>query len=152
MLVGQQELVPLPRMQKKLTSIVLALWLMATQSGWALNLHFCGNDLAEVSWAHTEQGCGMEATSTTDSPSLEKTSCCSDQTLLSSSEQPFKGGQQIEIPSVFTWHCLANTPLPDGVFSTGFKAEDPVLTGVPHGPPMPQQPKYLQFHQWVIYG
>jgi len=134
-------MVPLRRMQKKLTSLVLALWLMATQSGWALNLHFCGNDLAEVSWAHTEQGCGMEATSTTDSPSLEKTSCCSDQTLLSSSEQPFKGGQQIEIPSVFTWHCLANTPLPDGVFSAGFKAEDPVLTGVTQGPPVPIQHK-----------
>ena len=151
MLVGQQELVPLHRMQKKLTSIVLAIWLMATQSGWALNLHFCGNDLADVSWAHTEQGCRMEAASITDSPSLEKTSCCSDQTLLSSSEQPFKGGQQIEIPS-FTWYYLTHTPLPDGVFSAGFIAEDPVLIGVPHGPPVPLQSKYLQFHQWVIYG
>ena len=125
---------------------------MATQSGWALNLHFCGNDLAEISWAHTEQGCGMEAASYTDSPSFQKTSCCSDQTLLSAVEQPFKGGHEIQIPSVFAWHYQAHTPQGEEIFKDGFKAEDPALTGVPHGPPAPQQPKYLQFHQWVIYG
>jgi len=139
-------------MQKKLTSIILALWLMATQSGWALNLHFCGNDLAEVYWAHTEQGCGMETAPSTDSPSFQKTSCCSDQTLLSAVEQPIKGDHQIETPKVFAWHYLVHTPRPDGLFTAGFTAEDLALTGVPHGPPAPQQPKYLQFHQWVIYG
>lgn len=139
-------------MKQRVLPFFLAFWLMLTQSGWALNLHFCGNDLAEVSWAHTEQGCGMEATSSTDSPSFEKTSCCSDQTLLSAAEQPFKGDHQIEIPTVFAWHNLAQSPLPNGIFSAGFIAEDPALTGVPHGPPTPPQPKYLQFHQWVIYG
>jgi len=144
--------VSLRGMHQKLTSLVLALWLMATQSGWALNLHFCGNDLAEISWAHTEQGCGMEAASYTDSPSFQKTSCCSDQTLLAAVEQPFKGGHEIQIPSVFAWHYQAHTPQGDEIFKDGFIAEDPALTGVPHGPPTPQKPKYLQFHQWVIYG
>ncbi|MBI1222011.1 MAG: hypothetical protein GC180_05350 [Bacteroidetes bacterium] len=72
---------------KKIFSIVLALLTLATNIGLAVNVHYCGGELAEanLSIGIDPAGCGMEAMETEMLPAdacVSSTSCCKDQNQM----------------------------------------------------------------------
>ena len=46
---------------KSLVSFFLALLIFGTRVGYALNVHYCGDRIAEISLAYTTENCGMES-------------------------------------------------------------------------------------------
>ena len=65
---------------KQLKVILLLLLFVHSKMGMALNFHYCGDHLAEVSFAFSPKGCGMEKIKKESSNTLEfsKKSCCLD--------------------------------------------------------------------------
>ena len=61
--------------------------------GYALNVHYCGDRIAEVSLAFTPENCGMESDQEETDPlksTFSKKSCCKDDTLLFQNHEPQK--------------------------------------------------------------
>ena len=59
---------------------------MMTKVGFAFNLHFCGERLANVTTMFEKKGCGMETPATAslscENKEISKPSCCADEVLL----------------------------------------------------------------------
>ena len=70
---------------KKLVSFLLAFLVFSTQIGYALNIHYCGDRIAEISLAHFSANCGMESQKNSEEPlkkEFSKKSCCKDDLIL----------------------------------------------------------------------
>ena len=79
--------------KKQYLSFTLALLIMSTRVGFALNIHYCGHQIAEISLASNPSNCGMEIDQDYQLPehtSFSKTPCCKDQTLLFQNNEPQK--------------------------------------------------------------
>ena len=65
---------------KQLKVILLLLLFVHSKMGMALNFHYCGDHLAEISFAFNPKGCGMESSTLETSNTLNffQKSCCSD--------------------------------------------------------------------------
>ena len=76
---------------KQLVSLFLALLIVGTRVGFALNVHHCGDRIAEISLAQNPIKCGMEMSPKKESDkedSFSKKACCKDTTLLFQNQEP----------------------------------------------------------------
>ena len=81
---------------KNLTSLFLALLILGTRTGFALNVHYCEHKIAFISMAHNPSDCGMKMVKKKEIPlktSIAKTPCCKDTILLFQNQEP----QKIEV-------------------------------------------------------
>ena len=46
--------------KKQFSSLILALMILGTRVGFALNVHYCGSQIAAISLASHPSNCGME--------------------------------------------------------------------------------------------
>ena len=79
--------------RKQAVSLFLAVLIMGTRIGFALNIHYCGTHIAEISLASSPSDCGMEDTANNqypENPSFAKASCCADETVLYQNQEPQK--------------------------------------------------------------
>jgi hypothetical protein len=77
----------------KIFSLLLATLILGTRVGFALNIHYCGNTIAEISIAYNPQNCGMEneeESQTEHKTSFSKKSCCEDEVFLFQNQEPQK--------------------------------------------------------------
>lgn len=84
----------------KIFSLLIATLILGTRVGFALNIHYCGNTIAEISVAYNPQNCGMEneeESQTEHKTSFSKKSCCEDEVFLFQNQEPQK--HQTEFPS-----------------------------------------------------
>ena len=71
--------------KKQYVSLILAILLMSTRISFAINVHYCGDQIAEISLASNPFGCEMEIDQDkrlSKYASFSKTPCCKDQILL----------------------------------------------------------------------
>ena len=69
----------------KILSLFFAALIFGTRVGFAVNIHYCGNSIAEISIAYIPQKCdiGDEMYSqTSDKTSFSRKSCCPDEVFL----------------------------------------------------------------------
>ena len=84
---------------KQLVCFTLAILILGTKVSYALNVHYCGNHIAEVSLAFISAKCEMESHQDSKIPfktEVTKKSCCKDNTLLFQNQQY----QKVNIESV----------------------------------------------------
>jgi len=77
----------------KIFSLFLAILILGTRVGFALNVHYCGNTVAEISLAYNPQNCGMEneeESQTEHKTSFSEKSCCADEVFLFQNHEPQK--------------------------------------------------------------
>ena len=77
----------------RIFSLLLATLIFGTRVGFALNIHYCGNTIAEISLAYNPQNCGMEneeESQTEHKTSFSKKSCCEDEVFLFQNQEPQK--------------------------------------------------------------
>lgn len=77
----------------KIFSLLLATLILGTRVGFALNIHYCENTIAEISIAYNPQNCGMEneeESQTEHKTSFSKKSCCEDKVFLFQNQEPQK--------------------------------------------------------------
>ena len=78
---------------KQLVCFTLAILILGTKMSYALNVHYCGNHIAEVSLAFISAKCEMESHQDSKIPfktEVSKKSCCKDNTLLFQNQQYHK--------------------------------------------------------------
>lgn len=73
---------------KQLRIIILLLFFLQSKIGVAINVHYCGKHIAEISWAFDAKGCGMEKVdlSLCDSDQLTQKSCCADDVIIAQND------------------------------------------------------------------
>ncbi len=90
---------------KQIISFFLAALILGTRVGFALNVHYCGAEIASVSFANNPSNCGMEMSKKKETPSkknITKKSCCKDTTLLLQNDEPLKlTAESVTIDSSF---------------------------------------------------
>jgi hypothetical protein len=77
----------------KIFSLLLVTLILGTRVGFALNIHYCENTIAEISIAYNPQNCGMEnedESQTEHKTSFSKKSCCEDEVFLFQNQEPQK--------------------------------------------------------------
>ena len=78
---------------KQFLSLLLAFLILGTRVGFALNVHYCGSEIASISLAHNPSNCGMEIKEKNVIPlkkSFSKKTCCKDTVLLFQNDEPQK--------------------------------------------------------------
>lgn len=73
---------------KQLRILILLLFFLQSKIGVAINVHYCGKHIAEISWAFDAKGCGMEKVdlSLCDSDQLTQKSCCADDVIIAQND------------------------------------------------------------------
>ncbi len=64
--------------------LLLLLLFLHSKIGVAINIHYCGDHIAEISWFFDAKGCGMETPQlpSTDQTQFSASECCADETIL----------------------------------------------------------------------
>ena len=82
---------------KNLVSLFLALAILGTRVGYALNIHYCKDKIAKISLAYSPSGCNMDS-NFDPRANLEneftKKSCCEDDVQLFQNHEPQKIDQE----------------------------------------------------------
>ena len=82
---------------KSLLSLFLALAILGTRIGYALNIHYCKDKIAKISLAYSPSGCNMDS-NFDPRANLEneftKKSCCEDDIQLFQNHEPQKIDQE----------------------------------------------------------
>jgi hypothetical protein len=123
---------------------------MGTRIGFALNIHYCGTHIAEISLASSPSDCGMEDTANNqypENPNFAKASCCADETVLYQNQEPQKK-EAVSVLQVFDdFFALAVKSEP--TFSAKSPNLSPQITGYP--PPLRDIKIYLLNQSIVVY-
>ena len=71
-------------MMKRLQILLVILLFLHSKIGVALNAHYCGNHIADISWAFDVKGCGMEKSNLSLDflEKIAKTNCCEDDLIV----------------------------------------------------------------------
>lgn len=137
--------------KKQYLSFTLALLIMSTRVGFALNIHYCGHQIAEISLASNPSNCGMEIDQDYQLPehtSFSKTPCCKDQTLLFQNNEP----QKFETESNLVLFGLDKLILNENSFEAPALISR-VFLKTNWNPPPPRKNKiFLLNHSFVVYG
>jgi len=136
---------------KSLVSFFLALLIFGTRVGYALNVHYCGDRIAEISLAFTPENCGMESDQEETDPlktTFSKKSCCKDDTLLFQNHEPQK--VQLEAaPKITSFKAVLALP----VFVLDLKPISAAEKLFNWDPPPPQIDKlFLAQQSFIFYG
>ena len=136
---------------KKLISLLLAVLLMSTRIGFALNIHYCGTHIAEISLASNPFNCGMEESTESKLPQnskVTKSSCCADETILYQNQEPqkYETDGQLKFPNA---PLVTVFELKDYFIDKGFSK---VPNRIWNPPPVYKAKIYLLNQSFVVYG
>lgn len=96
----------------KIFSLFFAALIFGTRVGFAVNIHYCGNSIAEISVAYNPQKCDMgdgAYSQTSDKTSFSKKSCCADEVFLFQNHEPQKNQTEFHSQEL---SFIKNTLLP----------------------------------------
>ena len=101
---------------KSLLSLFLALAILGTRVGYALNIHYCKDKIAKISLAYSPSDCNMDSNfDPKDNLEYEftKKSCCEDDIQLFQNHEPQKIDQENFLLCDFQIHsvCLKVSPI-----------------------------------------
>ena len=136
--------------KKQCASLILAILLMSTRIGFAINVHYCGDHIAEISLASNPLGCGMEIDQDKRLPkyaSFSKTPCCSDQILLLQNNDP----QKFEIDSNLVLFGIGKLTQFESLFKVSTLFSN-IAFKIKYTTPPPRNKIFLLNHSFIIYG
>jgi len=133
-------------------ALFLSFLFLGTKIGVALNAHFCGATLAEISFAHHPKKCDMENDAMDHLPNdqmeVVQKSCCSDTVLLLQNQEPQK---DFKVPTYTTNIAALAVFIPTDKNNIGVGNLNVDFTRwIP--PPPKKQSNYLLYHQFIFYG
>lgn len=133
----------------KAAYLVFAIYFLATKLGVALNLHYCGENIARISYAAHKKGCGMEEKPLATlfcSADIQEKSCCKDEVQLiqNKDQNPLVHIVQLNAPVEATTP-VARFCCPPQILSSGT-----VYTTYHHPPHAP--PRYQLYCQYLFYA
>ena len=137
--------------RKQAVSLFLAVLIMGTRIGFALNIHYCGTHIAEISLASSPSDCGMEGSSKNqnpENPSFAKASCCADETVLYQNHEPQK--VEIENSLPFFDSLYLNFEQLEQTYRTNTARDTSKITYIP--PPRRKIKIYLLNQSFIVYG
>ena len=136
---------------KQLVSLTLALLILGTRVGYAINVHYCGDRIAEVSLAFISVNCGMESQQDSKDffrTEISKKSCCNDATVLFQNHEPQKVHLEVYSPVI-----LFNKKTLFPVFTSGLKLLSISNFFLNWNIPPPKSYKLFLFQQsFIFYG
>ena len=133
----------------KVFSLFFATLIFGTRVGFAVNIHYCGNSIAEISIAYNPQKCDMGDevySQTSDKTSFSKKSCCADEVFLFQNHEPQKNQTE------FHWQELSfvnDTLLPSKLLEQLNLAEVEKFS-IWHPPPVSKK-LFLIYQSLVFY-
>tara|TARA_B100001057_G_scaffold106812_1_gene104452 strand:- start:986 stop:1402 length:417 start_codon:yes stop_codon:yes gene_type:complete len=136
--------------KKQYVSLILALLLMSTRIGFAINVHYCGHQIAKISLASNPFGCGMEIDQDkrlTQYTNFSKTPCCKDQILLLQNNEP----QKFEIDSNLVFFIIEKVIQSDSLFEVPTLFSN-IAFDIKYTTPPPKNKIFLLNHSFIIYG
>ena len=136
--------------KKQYVSLILALLLMSTRIGFAINVHYCGHQIAEISLASNPFGCGMEIDQDKRLPkhtNFSKTPCCKDQILLLQNSEP----QKFEIDSNLVFFGIEKAIQLESLFEVPALFSN-IAFEIKYTTPPPKNKIFLLNHCFIIYG
>ena len=104
---------------KQFFSLFTAFLIFTTRVGYALNIHYCGDEIAEVSFAYKPVKCGMDSkheSKKSENTEAYKKSCCKDDTELFQNNEP----QKVHVEVVSKVSALKSSPFHD-IYNSDFK-------------------------------
>jgi len=133
----------------KVASFFLALFLLGTHVGLALNIHRCGAHIASVSWAGSPESCGMEGETvqaiSCESQTIKAIGCCSD-TIVFLQDDSNKHLTQVTYE--FPVFQVQKAPFFEIIQPTTFALAKTDIVA----PPSPIRRLFLHYHQFTFYG
>lgn len=111
-------------MFKKISALTLVLLYLVTASGFAINLHYCGNKLASVKIDAPAKKCGLEK-------KINKMKCCRDKHIEVKVKDVHKVPPTSILSKLFSID-LPRLPFEDYIFPS---EEETIDTPVQRGPP-----------------
>lgn len=78
---------------RRFICLYLAILILGSNFGYALNIHYCGGEISKVSFVFNPKNCGMETNKENEVPfkkELSKKTCCEDNTLIFQGQHPNK--------------------------------------------------------------
>lgn len=136
--------------KKQYVSLILALILMSTRIGFAINVHYCGHQIAEISLASNPFGCGMETDQDkrfSKHTNFSKTPCCKDQILLLQNNEP----QKFEIDSNLVLFGVEKSIQSECLFEVPTLFSN-IASKIKYTTPPPKNKIFLLNHCFIIYG
>ena len=119
----------------QLMSLILSFLMLGTNLGYALNIHYCGEHIAEVSFAFNEANCGMDKQKNHKDcleTKISKKSCCYDSTVLFQNHEPQKKDLEVfhetTILKTITFPQVYTADLRFSLVSKGFSKWKPPPT------------------------
>lgn len=132
----------------KITSFCLALFLLGTHVGLALNVHRCGDHIASISWAGSPENCEMDSVASKTScalPAFKSVGCCSDTLVII---QDDSNKQFTQTTYHFPVLQVQKAPFFEIIQPTTFAPAKTVIVA----PPSPTRRLFLHYHQFTFYG
>jgi hypothetical protein len=127
---------------KKGISVLLVFLLLASNSGLALNVHFCAGQIASVkATLHSgelKSGCGMETS--------KSHGCCQDKVIKSGNKRDVVVSPVLLVLSVFVPPTIADLPYSSVLIDSG-KTGTTAYYCDAHGPPL-----FRLYSQYIFYA
>lgn len=134
---------------KQLISLILSFLMLGTKVSYALNIHYCGEQIAEVTFAYSEANCYMEKQKNHKAyleTKISKKSCCNDSTVLFQNHEPQKTDLEVfhetTILKTITFFPFYTSDLRLSLVSKGFSKWKP---------PPPKSDKLFLFQGSFIF-
>ena len=123
---------------KQLKLFLLIILFVHSKMGMALNFHYCGDHLAQISFALNPKGCGMETSKTSDSDTLSfsQKNCCADEVEI------FQNKGDISLFDDLSGFDFEITGINLNYYSTNYSTDDPQLIQFHQRPPPLQTDLY----------
>ena len=134
---------------KQLRVLALLVFFLHSKMGVALNIHYCGGHIANVSWVFDAKGCGMKTTvSHTDQnqhSQLNSKKCCDDEEVV---EQNTSEQSKIETKNRIVQPSVKAT-IPFFVFTRPLTNKSLIVYA---GNAPPNEELYLRHCSFIFYG
>jgi hypothetical protein len=135
-------------MMKRLQILLVTLLFLHSKIGVAFNAHYCGNHIADISWAFDVKGCGMEKSNLSLDflEKIAKTNCCEDDLIV---EQNTSDQTQEDVNSGVDLLCILQPINLNITFGSPFLVTTHSLFD--HPPPLKTR-LYKKYCALVFYG
>ena len=134
---------------KRFFSLILALLVFGTRVGFALNIHYCDQEIASISLANNPIDCGMQGETRNQGEGIKvsKSLCCKDQVTLFQNHEPQKTDTVTKI------ECVTEKLFAVSIASVELEAFLMPSIKTNWGPP-PRSKKNLftLYHSFIFYG
>ena len=122
--------------------LFILLFFIQSRIAHGVNIHFCGNLVADFSYLHDAEGCDMHNPKSEKDRHISQKTCCHDKVIIYDKNQ-------LETESKTT--SLFNTVISQSLYGNIFIVDKYILPKIPEFPP-PKIPYFKKNCSLVFYG